>query len=176
MGMSLWEILVLGVVRLNLDIDYDFLVDHANNHIELRGTLGVRTGRVFNRGGKKHKRQTIVDNVYLIAELTIKSINEILVKAGHALIKKKENPALLELEIKSDSYPVESNIHFLTDINLSWDSARKVFDITDKIIEEAPRLLSGHRERQSNKKTIKRKNRKVSNIHSKKGANYNERL
>ena len=57
MGMSLWEILVLGVVRLNLDIDYDFLVDHANNHSELRGILGVRTGGVFNNGDKEYSRQ-----------------------------------------------------------------------------------------------------------------------
>ena len=176
MGMSLWEILVLGVVRLNLDIDYDFLLDHANNHIELRGVLGVRTGGVFNTKGKKYSRQTIVDNVYLIDEETIKSINEILVKAGHDLIKKKEKKEVLELEIKSDSYPVERNIHFPTDINLSWDSVRKIFDIVDKIVDENCRLLSGQRKRKFNRKAVKRKNRLVSNIHSKKGANYSERL
>ncbi len=36
-GMSLWEIFVLAVVRLCLDVDYDFLLDQANNHNELRG-------------------------------------------------------------------------------------------------------------------------------------------
>ena len=37
MGMSLWEILVLGVMRLNLDIDYDLLHDYANHHNAVRG-------------------------------------------------------------------------------------------------------------------------------------------
>lgn len=88
MGMSLWEILVLGVIRLNLGIDYDFLLDQANNHKELQGILGVRTNAVFD-DEKVYKRQTIVDNVYLIDEEMIMKINDILVKAGHALLKKK---------------------------------------------------------------------------------------
>jgi len=36
LGMSLWEIFVLGVVRLNLNTDYDRLQDSANNHRALR--------------------------------------------------------------------------------------------------------------------------------------------
>ena len=38
-GMSHWELLVLGTVRLNMDVDYDFLLDQANNHSELRLSL-----------------------------------------------------------------------------------------------------------------------------------------
>lgn len=94
MGMSLWEILVLGVVRLNLNIDYDFLEDHANNHQELRGILGVRTKGVFIERGKEYKRQTIIDNVHLVDEETIKKINTILAKAGHGLLKKKRKRKL----------------------------------------------------------------------------------
>ena len=50
-GMSLWEIFVLGVVRLCLDVDYDFLLDQANNHNELRGITraalrGIRSSKV----------------------------------------------------------------------------------------------------------------------------------
>jgi IS5 family transposase len=44
LGMSLWEILVLGTSKLNLEIDYDFLHDLANSHTELRGILGVEKG------------------------------------------------------------------------------------------------------------------------------------
>lgn len=90
LGMSMWEILVLGVVRLNLDIDYDFLLDHANNHDELRGILGVQTKKVFFEGKKEYKYQTMVDNVSLLdADLTAQ-INVVLVKAGHKIIKKKK--------------------------------------------------------------------------------------
>jgi len=89
LGMSMWEILVLGVVRLNLNIDYDFLLDHANNHNELRGILGVQTKNVFSDKAKKYKHQTVVDNVSLIDASTIEQINEILVKASHDILKKK---------------------------------------------------------------------------------------
>jgi len=89
-GMSMWEILVLGVVRLNLDIDYDFLLDQANNHNELRGVLGVQTKNVFDPKKKEYKYQTVVDNVSLMDDDTIAKINVELVKAGHAILKKKQ--------------------------------------------------------------------------------------
>lgn len=175
MGMSLWEILVLGVVRLNLDIDYDFLIDQANNHDELRGILGVRSSKVFNEK-KLYKLQTIVDNVHLLEEETIVKINEVLVKAGHQIIKKKENEDVLALNIKSDSYAVESNIHFPTDINLSWDSVRKCLDTIEHIQTIDENILSGWRKIRSTRKTIKSRYRKVANIHSKKGKHYQQRL
>src|SRR5437867_11650609 len=39
-GLDLWPILVLGVVRLGLDCDYDRLEDLANHHTLLRQILG----------------------------------------------------------------------------------------------------------------------------------------
>lgn len=175
MGMSLWEILVLGVVRLNLDIDYDFLIDQANNHDELRGILGVRSSKIFNEK-KVYKLQTIVDNVHLLEEETIVKVNGVLVKAGHQIIKKKENEEILVLNIKSDSYAVESNIHFPTDINLSWDSVSKCLNLIERIKSLDNNALSGWRKLKSIRKVIKSKYRKVSNIHSKKGKHYQQRL
>jgi len=175
LGMSLWEILVLGIVRLNLDIDYDFLVDQANNHDELRGILGVRSNHVFKQK-KIYKPQTIIDNVHLLEEQTIVRINEVLVKAGHGILKKKEKEEVLDLRIKSDSYAVESNIHFPTDINLSWDSVGKCLDTIEHIQANECDLLSGWRKIKSTRKAIKSRYRKVSNIHSKKGKNYQQRL
>ena len=87
LGMSLWEILVLGTVRLSLRIDYDFLVDHANEHQTLRSILGV--GRSDFAQEKEYKYQTVVDNVSLLDEQTIKKINDLVVQAGHQIIKKK---------------------------------------------------------------------------------------
>ena len=176
LGMTMWEILVLGVVRLNLDIDYDFLLDHANNHNELRGVLGVQTKKVFFEGQKEYKYQTMVDNVSLLDADLIAQINVVLVKAGHSILKKKENEEVLHLEIKSDSYAVESNIHFPTDINLSWDSARKIFDTIEKILTEDRVVISGWRKYKSIRSKVKKLYRGVSNIHAKKGANYHHRL
>ena len=39
-GMDLWEILVLGTIRLNCNFDYDKLVEIANEHKTVREFLG----------------------------------------------------------------------------------------------------------------------------------------
>ncbi len=87
LGMSLWEILVLGVMRLNLDIDYDSLHDLSNHHTAVRGILGIRSKNVFSEG-KYYELQTVKDNVGLMDDPTLKAISEVVVKAGHALKKK----------------------------------------------------------------------------------------
>ena len=38
------------------------------------------------------------------------------------------------MHLKSDSFVVESNVHFPTDYNLLWDSARKCLDTVSKYI------------------------------------------
>ncbi|MEJ7684789.1 MAG: hypothetical protein WKG06_44485 [Segetibacter sp.] len=45
---------------------------------------------------------------------------------------KKEDEAL---KLKTDSYAVETNVHFPTDLNLLWDSLRKCLDMIEKLIE-----------------------------------------
>ena len=49
------------------------------------------------------------------------------------VFKKKENTAL---RLKSDSFVVESNVHFPTDYNLLWDSAYKCLDTVSKFLEK----------------------------------------
>jgi len=88
LGMSLWEIFVLGVVRLNLNTDYDRLQDSANNHRALRGVMGVDTKGIMSEV-KHYELQTIKDNVRLLDEETLCKINEVIVKTGHSLKKKK---------------------------------------------------------------------------------------
>ena len=85
-GMSLWEILVLACVRMNLNIDYDFLVDQANNHRQLREILGVAQSDF--KIGKQYHLQTVVDNVGLLDEATISLINKSVVESGHGIVKK----------------------------------------------------------------------------------------
>ena len=126
-GMSFWELLVLGVVRLTLDIDYDRLEHVANYDTLVRGILGVYK---FGFDGKRYPIQTIKDNVSLFTEEMLIEINELIVTAGHKLIKKKDE----ELEVKVDTYVVESNVHFPTDLNLLWDAGRKCIDYVEFII------------------------------------------
>src|SRR3989339_901765 len=133
-GMDLWHILVLSAVRLGLDANYDRLEDFANHHKLIRQILGVETA--FGEG-KRYSMQSIKDNVSLLDEETINKINEVVVRAGHKLVKKKDEG----LRIKADTYVLESNVHFPTDLNLLWDAARKGLDVIEEAIREG--LLEG---------------------------------
>ncbi len=172
LGLSLWEILVLGTMRLNLDADYDTVYDLANHHQIVRGILGVHTRQVFGEG-KYYPLQTMKDNIALLDEETLKQISEVVVKAGHQL-KKKESGENVELNLKADTYAVESNIHFPTDINLLWDCSRKCLDTVELILKEY--ILPGWRKRKYWRKMVKRAYRHTANIHQKKGKDYKERL
>ena len=44
--------------------------------------------------------------------------------------KKKEDEAL---RLKTDSFVLKTNVHFPTDLNLLWDSARKCLDTVEKL-------------------------------------------
>lgn len=147
-GMDLWHILVLGVVRHTRNCDWDSL-DHIANYDRLvREVMGVEcTG--FSPEPYEFQYQTILDNVSLIDEELLNRINEIVVDAGHRLLKKKEEA----LKIKSDSYVLETNIHFPTDLNLLWDSSRKCLDIVENLQKEI--RLKGWRKRKFIYKTIK---------------------
>ncbi|MCA9734192.1 ISNCY family transposase [candidate division KSB1 bacterium] len=172
LGLSLWEILVLGTMRLNLDTDYDTVYDLANHHEVVRGILGVHTKQVFGEG-KYYPLQTLKDNIALLDEEALKEISEVVVKAGHEL-KKNEGEESLELNLKADTYAVESNIHFPTDINLLWDCVRKCLDTIELTLEEFS--LPGWRKRNYWRKVAKRAYRRTANIHQKKGKNYKDRL
>jgi transposase, IS5 family len=173
LGMSLWEILVLGCCRLNMDMDYDLLQELSNNHETLRGILGVHTKEVFYQGGKSYALQTLKDNVGLLDEQTLQRISEEVVKAGHEL-KKNASEEVFNLELKSDTYCVESNIHFPTDLNLLWDSARKCLDVIGHITQHYK--LSGWRKQRVWYRKVKKLYRRSANIHQRRGANYKERL
>lgn len=88
-GLSLWEILVLGALRLNLNMDYDRLHDTANHHQKVRGILGVHSITADWNLGKEYKLQTLKDNVSLLDEETMKQINQLVIEAGHELKKKR---------------------------------------------------------------------------------------
>ncbi len=125
-GMALWKIFVLGVVRLDLNWDYDRLQDEANNHKKLRQMLGHSDW--FDE--YYYEMQTLKDNVSLLTPELLDEINQIIVKSGHLLLKKKENEALRG---RCDSFVVETDVHFPTDINLLFDAMRKVITLTARL-------------------------------------------
>jgi len=83
-GMLLWKILVLGTIRLNCNWDYDKVKEISDNHRRLRLMLGHDTEDECS-----YPIQTIKDNVSLFTSEVLDKINQIVVKAGHNLVKKK---------------------------------------------------------------------------------------
>ena len=132
-GMDLWQIFVLSQVRLCQNISYDELHDHANHHQMIRQLMGIESG--FGYEKYKFQYQNIIDNVSLLDDETVRELNQVIVEFGHGVIKKKEAEAL---RCKTDSFVGESNVHFPTEYNLLWDSARKCLDMIDKFLKKYP--------------------------------------
>ncbi len=125
-GLDLWHILVLGVVRLGLDCDYDRLEYLANYDGLLRQILGLNPVRAEHEKAFHHK--TIADNVCHVDAELLSQINTIVVQAGRPLFKKKDGAEVEPIQAKVDTYVVETNVHFPTDLNLLWDAQRKCLD------------------------------------------------
>lgn len=121
-GMDLWHILVLAIVRHTLNTNWDRMEYLSNNDKTLRKIMGVHVEK-FGIEELEFAYQTLVDNVSLIDEDMLYKINQTVVEHGQQLFKKKDEPLVLQL--KSDSFAVETNIHFPTDLNLLYDSLRK---------------------------------------------------
>ena len=149
-GMDLWHILVLAVVRHTLSTNWDRLEYLANYDLLLREVMGVHATAFIEHDKIEFGYQSILDNVQLIDEELLQQINQLIVAAGHSLLKKKEEEAL---RLKTDSYVLETNVHFPTDLNLLWDSSRKCLDMI-KVLKKETRL-EGWRKIKHIRKTIK---------------------
>jgi len=118
-GMNLWTILVLGVIRLVCNWDFDKLTEIANNHITLRLMSGHNMfGRPF-----RYALQTVKDNIVLFTPELLDKINQIVAKHGHKIVGLGPEG---ELKGSCDSFPLETDVHFPTDINLLLDALRKI--------------------------------------------------
>ena len=136
-GMDLWQILVLGVVRLGLDADWDRLEHIANYDALVRQMLGV-PATPWGADAKVFGHQTLRDNVALLDDELLQQINGRIAAAGREVFAKKAGAPVAALEIKVDSYVLESDVHFPTDLNLLWDAGRKCVDLVEGL------LASGH--------------------------------
>ena len=121
-GMSLWKIFVMGTLRLSLNTDYDRIHDEVNNHHTIRQMLGHG---IFDFE-EKYRLQTIKDNVSLFTEDVLMKINEVVVKSGHHLIKTDQKE---KINGRCDSFVVETNVPYPTDIKLLFEACRKMIEL-----------------------------------------------
>lgn len=87
-GLDLWQILVLGIVRLGLDADWDRLEDLANHHLLVRQMLGV-PATPWGEETKVFHHQTLRDNLALLDDELLKQINARIAVAGREVFAKK---------------------------------------------------------------------------------------
>jgi hypothetical protein len=127
--MDLWKILVLGTLRLNCNWDYDKLHNIANNHKKVREFLGHS---IFEFD-QIYALQTIKDNISLFTPQVLDEINQVVVKAGHRLFREDDN---VQLKGRCDSFVVETDVHYPTDINLLLDAIRKVLFLCGQLCDE----------------------------------------
>lgn len=155
-GMDLWHLFVLAVIRHTLDTNWDRLQMIANYDELVRSIMGVH-GSTFYDEKIEFNYQNILDNVHLLDEELLEEINQIVVEAGQQLFKKKEEE---EIRLKTDSYVLETDVHFPTDLNLLWDSARKCFDVVKELRENTN--LKGWRKIKHLRSDLKSQFRKTS--------------
>ena len=84
-GMEQWRILVLGALRLGLNENYDRIHELANHHDTIRKMLGHSDWA----DNTTYELQTIKDNLRLFTPDILDKINQIVVRSGHDLLKKK---------------------------------------------------------------------------------------
>jgi transposase, IS5 family len=128
-GMDLWKIFVLGTLRLVCNWDYDKLQEIANNHLTLRRIMGHG---LFDMD-VRYPRQTLCDNIRWFTPEILDKINKVVVEAGHRILGIEPEEPLIA---RCDSFVVETDVHFPTDINLLWDASRKVLQLTHRLSEE----------------------------------------
>jgi len=124
LGMSLWEILVFASIRLALDADYDRLQHIANYDSLVRSLVGISN---FGEQLKQYPLRTLKDNVSLLDQTTIEQIDKLVSNSAHHLLN------VDKLNVKIDTYVLETNVHFPTDFNLLWDASRKSIELVGQI-------------------------------------------
>ena len=128
-GMELWRILVMAVVMQGLGCDFDRLHELVNEHNTLRQFLGHAD--IWDK--RKYEYQTVVDNVCLVRPELLAQVGQLIVESGHAVARKKPGEPLRG---RCDSFVVETDVHYPTDVNLLMDAMRCLVRVTGRAASE----------------------------------------
>ena len=114
-GMDMWRIPVMGLLKQGLNRDYDRLHDLVNQHSDVRRF----PGHAVIGDNYRYNYQTIKDNVSLLKPKLLEEVNQSVVESGHKSSGKEPYEILRG---RCDSFVVETNVHYPTDVNLLWDA------------------------------------------------------
>jgi len=130
-------------------------MEMANNHRKLRLMLG----HSYMDYEYRYSLQTLKDNISLFTPEVLDKINQIVVNYGHEVIGKKPDE---DLRASCDSFVVETDVHFPTDINLLFDAMRKIIVLIMSLCDDLG--LPGWRKGTYNIKKVKRYFRKAQQL------------
>ena len=119
-GMDLWRILVMGVLKQGLRCDFDRLREIVNRHADVQAFLGHDVW--FDPC--RYELQNIRDNVALLTPELLGKVNDLVAASGQEILGKKK-PGAMSVG-RCDSFVVETDVHYPTDVNLLRDSALRL--------------------------------------------------
>lgn len=95
-GMTVWEVIVLSVVRLTLNTNYDRLLWISNSDTYLRQLMGVavKNDYGFTTEGKQYSLTALKENIGLLDLDTIEKVNALVLEVGYDYLKKKTKKQL----------------------------------------------------------------------------------
>jgi hypothetical protein len=164
-GLNYWEITVLAAARLGCNLDYDKLQDLAENHRSLRHIMGIGDWQTEE---VDFDWRRIEDNLIKLRPETLQKINDLIVRAGHAL-----QPQAIAA-VRGDTFVVETNIHYPTESSLIGDGLRKV--VAEAVALANDHALDGWRQHQHVRKTIRQLVQKIGRAARARGKGSSERL
>ena len=163
-GLDDWHVVVLAAVRLGCNYDYDKLQDQAQNHLGLRGLLGIGDWECAEQFTSRRIRDTLC----LLRPCTIEKINHAIVAAGQRLHGEAR------CSVRADSFVVETNIHYPTESSLIYDGIRKIIPLCIDLAAELDE--SGWRQANHLLKKVKYLTRNISRISASKNAHKKDAL
>lgn len=125
-GFDDWQVLVLAVMRLGCDLDYDKLQDMGENHRSLRHLMGIGDWDDQTSFDWRRIQATITQ----LKPQTIHKINQSIVAYGQQLHGQASQ------QVRADSFVIETNIHYPTESSLIYDGLRKIVPLCVLIARE----------------------------------------
>ena len=89
----------------------------------------------------RYSLQSIKDNISLLTEDALEEINIVIVQLGHEML---DSRLTKQLNVKTDSFVVKSNVHYPTDTSLLFDAMKFLINLIGTLANKHG--ISGWRE------------------------------
>ena len=116
-GMDVWQILVFAVAKQGLDIDCDRRTNRASNPMALRSLAGLSNCL----DPLPISAAPLANTIALLDAEVLDKINHAIVQLGHKTVGHSMDAGL---QARGDSFVVETDGEYPTDLRLLWDAIR----------------------------------------------------